>query len=120
MPRTNIKPLTRTRAKELRSDATRPEQKLWYQLRLLEGKDLHFRRQAPIGPYIADFVSHKEKLVIEVDGATHSTEVEIAHDNRRTEFLNSQGYQVFRCTNDDVMRGLDGLIVEILRLTGRA
>ncbi|MEL6948480.1 MAG: DUF559 domain-containing protein, partial [Pseudomonadota bacterium] len=65
MPHTNIQTKTRTRARSLRNAPTRAEQKLWYSLRTLRAQGVHFRRQAPIGPYIADFACHGEKLVLE-------------------------------------------------------
>lgn len=74
-----------------------------------------FRRQYPIGPYIADFVYMKKKLVIEVEGATHSTELEVAHDAKRTAFIQDQGWRVIRVNNDDVYDQLDGVCDYILQ-----
>ncbi len=119
MPRTRITPLTRARAIKLRNEATFPEQKLWYALRELRSLGLHFRRQAPVGKYIVDFACHAQKLIIEVDGHTHSTARELAHDARRTKFLESQGYTVLRCNNDDALKNDEGVIMEILRTTGK-
>jgi very-short-patch-repair endonuclease len=63
-----------------------------------------------IGPFIADFVARSRKLIIEIDGDTH---VDAARDNRRTEWLNQQGYQVIRFGNSDVMRNLEGVLETI-------
>ncbi len=74
-------------------------------------------RQEPIGPYFADFVCRAQRLIIEVDGETHSTPSEIASDIRRTTFLNQLGYHMIRFTNADVYESLDwviGRIVEAL------
>jgi very-short-patch-repair endonuclease len=72
---------------------TASESKLWAELRKL---DLHIRRQAPIGRYVADFAQHAAKLVIEVDGARHDLEDAQLHDHIRDEWLKSQGYRVLR------------------------
>ena len=56
-----------------------------------------FRRQQPIGPYIVDFVAHSIKLVIEIDGSQHLEN--IIYDNKRTEFIESQGYKLIRIPN---------------------
>ena len=63
-----------------------------------------FRRQVPIGKYIADFVCPARKLIIEVDGGQHTPEV----DASRTAFLESQGYRVLRFWNNEVLRNPNG------------
>jgi very-short-patch-repair endonuclease len=75
-----------------------------------------FSRQVPIGPYIADFVCREQRVIVEVDGATHSTDEELAHDRRRSEFVKSEGYAVIRFQNDEVLNGMD----EVLTLTLQA
>ncbi len=64
---------------------------------------MHFRRQAPIGIFVADFVWHEGKLVIELDGSQHA-ETRLAYDTKRTAWLESQGYQVLRFWNNDVLK----------------
>jgi len=64
---------------------------------------MHFRRQAPIGIYIADFVWHAGKMVIELDGSQHA-EARRSYDDRRTRWLESQGYCVLRFWNNDVLK----------------
>jgi very-short-patch-repair endonuclease len=77
----------------MRKEPTASEEKVWAQLRKLK---LHFRRQAPIGRYIADFVSHSAKLVVEIDGGVHRLpEVEL-RDAERDAWLRTQGYRVLR------------------------
>lgn len=107
-------PKTRSRAKTLRRTMTEAEIILWSRLRrgLLNG--YHFRRQHPVGPFIADFACTKAKLIIEVDGATHSSSTELAYDTRRTNFLNAQGWQVLRVWNSDIYGNLDGVLENIL------
>ena len=91
-----------------------PEARLWNQLRADPLRVHHFRRQVPLGPYYADFASHSARLVIEVDGWTHATEAELAHDRRRDAFIRSEGYDVLRVTNVDVMENLDGVMLVVM------
>jgi very-short-patch-repair endonuclease len=102
-------------ARSLRKNETHAEKRLWEQLRnrILEG--FKFSRQVPVGPYIADFVCREQQLVVEVDGATHSTGEELAHDNRRTGFLKSEGYTVIRFQNDEILNGIDEVLKLILQ-----
>ena len=105
-------------ARQLRKEATPPEARLWEQLRDRQLDKNKFRRQAPIGPYIVDFVCVEKKLIVEVDGWTHSSEIEILSDQRRTALLNEYGYRVIRFQNIEIKEGLDQiltLIAEALR-----
>ena len=70
---------------------------------------VRFRRQHPIGPYIADFACVSLKLVLEVDGATHGSEAEMCYDVQREKHLRRLGWRVLRVTNEDVYRNLDGV-----------
>jgi very-short-patch-repair endonuclease len=63
---------------------------------------MHFRRQAPVGIYIADFVWHAGKLVIELDGSQH-VDARASYDAKRTTWLESHGYRVLRFWNNDVL-----------------
>ncbi len=87
---------------------------MWRALRAHRLAGLQFRRQAPCGPYIADFLCHAARLAIEVDGATHSTEAEIAHDRRRDTWFATRGWRVLRFRNDEVYNNFDGVIETIL------
>ncbi|HET9160434.1 MAG TPA: DUF559 domain-containing protein [Caulobacteraceae bacterium] len=91
------------RARTIRRHMSPPEARLWDLLRSEPFADFHFRRQVPLGPYYADFASHRVRLVIEVDGASHWTDDAIAHDRHRTAFIQSQGYRVIRFTTTDVL-----------------
>ncbi|HWA22267.1 MAG TPA: endonuclease domain-containing protein [Caulobacterales bacterium] len=95
-------------AKGFRSALTKAEVILWRHLRR-NSLGHKFRRQHPIGPYVADFACAQQRLVIEVDGATHRTPEELAHDARRTAFLNAEGWHVLRITNLDVYENMDGV-----------
>ena len=108
------------RARGLRRDQTEAEHQLWRRLRnhLLCG--FKFVRQESIGPYFADFVCREQKLVIEIDGATHSTDGERRRDGEREQFLRDRGYRVARFHNDDVHRNIEGVLETILAaLEGR-
>lgn len=100
------------RARKLRRHATDAEKRLWSALRekLPEAK---FRRQVPLGPYIADFASHRVKLVVEVDGGQHGEPNNAAKDAARTRFLESEGYRVLRVWNNDVLENLEGVMKQI-------
>lgn len=104
---------TRVRAKSLRRNATDAERILWSALRAHRLRGSSFRRQVPIGSYIADFVCHTAKLVIEIDGGQHfSTEGE-RHDARRSTYFASKGFRVLRFSNLDIMTNRDGVIEAI-------
>jgi very-short-patch-repair endonuclease len=98
------------RAKHLRRNLTGPERKLWSALRLLRPEGFLFRRQAPFEEFVLDFVSHRERLVVEVDGSQHFEERQRAHDEERTRFLESRGYIVVRYTNYGVLQNLPGVM----------
>ena len=89
-------------ARDLRKQMTKEEAKLWFQfLRLYRPR---FHRQYVIGNYIADFYCHQAKLVVELDGSQHCTPEKMEYDQKRTEYLQSQGVTVMRLSNLDVMR----------------
>jgi very-short-patch-repair endonuclease len=103
MPRSAISKRTRGQARQLRRAPTDAERKLWYLLRSLKPLGLHFRRQAPIGIYIADFAWHTGKIIVELDGSQHA-QARQAYDEQRTAWLESQGYRVLRFWNNDVLK----------------
>ena len=87
---------SRAFAKENRRTMPRAEALLWSYIRK-RAMGVKFRRQHPIGPYIADFACVAAKLIIEVDGHTHWTAEELAHDDRRTKYLQASGWRT-KCT----------------------
>jgi very-short-patch-repair endonuclease len=111
MPPKRSNPKTMHFAGELRRNPTPAEQKLWAVLRNQQIDGIRFRRQHAIGNFIVDFCAPRKKLVIELDGSQHLEQHE--YDNERTIFLKSQGYQVFRFWNMDVMKDLRGVITTI-------
>ena len=102
-------------ARILRREETIAEKRLWEQLRNRTLEGFKFSRQVPIGPYVADFICRDRRLIVEADGATHSTEEELANDNRRTGFLKSEGYTVIRFQNDEILNGMDEVLTLILQ-----
>ena len=83
---------------------TEAERRLWTLLRE-SFPEQRFRRQVPIPHFIADFASHRAKLVIEVDGGQHSIDV----DAERTKVIEREGYRLIRFWNDDVLGNSDGV-----------
>jgi very-short-patch-repair endonuclease len=106
---------SRTHAKRLRKEMTKAEIILWGKLRQLNLRGFKFRRQHPIGPYIADFVHIRGRLVIEIDGATHWTAERAAHDRRRDAFLDAEGWNVLRIADKAVYEDLSGVVDDIIR-----
>jgi very-short-patch-repair endonuclease len=113
MPHNEVRKIQRDRAKQLRRAMMRAETMLWRHLKAHRLTALGFRRQSPMGNYIADFVAHSRKLIVEVDGESHDFEERIRHDGRRDEWFASRGYRVLRFTNDDVMKNLEGVVLAI-------
>ena len=87
---------------------------LWQALRNRKLARWKFRRQHPIDRFVVDFVRLDARLIIEVDGATHSTDREVRQDAARTHILEACGYHVVRFGNADVYENLDGVIETIL------
>jgi very-short-patch-repair endonuclease len=98
-------------ARSLRAGMTDVERMLWRSLRGKQLANFRFRRQHPIGRYIADFVCIERKLLIELDGGQHQDQV--VYDERRTEYLQLQGWQILRFWNNDVVSNLDGVLSNI-------
>jgi very-short-patch-repair endonuclease len=101
------------RARRLRRDMTEAERKLWWRLRKLPANGSHFRRQAAIGPYYADFACHAGRLVIELDGGHHGDGAQLVHDAQRDAYLKRNGYRVLRFWNNDVLKNIDGVLTVI-------
>lgn len=105
------------RAGELRKELTPAEKKLWANLRGDKLNGVNFRRQHAIGNYIVDFVSIKEKLIIELDGSQHLEQE--AYDIERTRYLEAKGYKVIHFWNNDVLNDINGVFRAIeLALAG--
>ncbi len=105
-------PDQRNHAKAMRSAPTEAETQLWKLLRAKRLDVFKFRRQQPIGPFIADFVCMKERVIIEADGSQH---IENESDPRRTVFLEARGYRMLRFWNADVLARPDDVAQAIYR-----
>ncbi len=108
-----VPPRLRSNARKLRLNSTDAERLLWSELRNHRLNGLAFRRQVPIDRYIADFVCHTAKLVIELDGGQHFTEAHERSDEVRTMALEAKGFRVVRFTNTDVMSNRNGVLETI-------
>jgi very-short-patch-repair endonuclease len=116
MPHAKISGRQRGRAKQLRQTVTRAETLLWRYLKGHYVDGLGFRRQAPMGNFIADFACHSARVIVEIDGESHDFEARQAQDSARDAWFASQGYAVLRLTNEQVMKNLNG-VVEVIRQT---
>ena len=99
---TNMNTTNRDRARELRKNLTDTERLVWAALRGRRFAGFKFRRQMPLGSYIVDFVCLDRRLVIELDGGQHTRQAD--YDQRRTEWLRSQGFRVVRFWNHEVLQ----------------
>ncbi|MBB4570238.1 endonuclease domain-containing protein [Rhizobium leucaenae] len=115
MPHSNIKPVTRQRARKLRSEMTKAEAAMWDMLRDFRPRGARFRRETPVGPYIADFAWLSARIIIEVDGDSHETDAGKLHDLARDAFLKRQGFRILRFDNLDVLQAQDHVFLEIER-----
>jgi very-short-patch-repair endonuclease len=113
MPHHEVGGVQRSRAKQLRRAMTRAETLLWRHLKAHRLAALGFRRQSPVGNYIADFIAHSCKLLVEVDGESHDFDTRQRRDCQRDQWFAAQGYRVLRFTNDDVMKSLEGVVTMI-------
>ena len=110
--------LCTTRNRELRQRQTKAESLIWTVLRARRLAGLKFRRQHAIGPYIVDFACIEKDVVIELDGGYHEHQYE--KDRVRQAFLESEGWQVLRFTNEDVLSDVEAVAISIARQIGVA
>ena len=100
-------------AKYLRQNLTEAEETLWKFLRNRNQLRFKFRRQHPLGSFVADFYCHESRLVVELDGGHHNLSDQQAYDKWRTEELAQMGISVVRFTNEQVENNLLGVLEEI-------
>ncbi|WP_417497490.1 endonuclease domain-containing protein [Maricaulis sp.] len=98
-------------ARALRREQTPAEARLWSRLRNGNLMGIKFRRQVPVGPYIADFLSRQARLVVEADGGQHGEQE--AYDATRTRFLEFRGYRVLRFWNHYILTDIDAVMEAI-------
>ena len=99
-------------SKKLRNNSTKEEIILWQSLKQKQ-LGVKFRRQQPIGKYIADFVCFEKKIIIELDGGQHNESSNIEKDKMRDLFFNQNGFKVVRFWNNEIHQNLDGVIEKI-------
>lgn len=114
-------PPSRGRAKVLRKNMTDAETKLWWELRELKEQGFYFRRQVPLGNYVADFACLKYNLIVEVDGGHHAEGEQFAHDRKRDAWLASEGFKVMRFWNSDVLEHMtdtvDAIVSKLIEIS---
>lgn len=105
--------IRRATAKKLRANTTPHERTLWRALKELPMSGRHFRRQAPIGPYVVDFFCPAAHLIIELDGGHHNEDETAQKDRARQLWLEREGYRVIRFWNSDINSNLEGVLEQI-------
>ena len=109
-PTWKISSKLRSNARTLRRNSTDAERILWSELRDHRLAGAGFRRQVPIDGYIADFVCHAARLVIELDGGQHFSDEAEQRDASRSMVIEAKGFHVLRFSNHDVMTNRDGVL----------
>ena len=104
-------------ARQLRNNPTDAEWRLWQKLQRRQIAAAKFRRQQPIGPFIVDFVCFEHRLIVEVDGGQHAQQV--PYDEKRSRWLEAQGYRVLRFWNNDVLANTEAVAQSILEAVER-
>ena len=108
----------KAKARQLRSNATDAEHRLWCHVRRKQILGVQFFRQRPIGEYIVDFHAPTAKLVIELDGSQHQEDRAIIYDSTRTAYLESLGLSVMRFNNLQIFNETDSVLEMIYRFIG--
>ena len=106
-----LRPILKTRARQLRNGAPEAEQRLWFALRNRQLVGAKFRRQYVIGRYIADFACTEHRLIVELDSGQHAWQMK--YDRKRTEFLEAQGFRVLRFWDNAVLSDGDAVLQSI-------
>jgi len=106
-------------AQVLRKRQTPAEIAMWGTFRDRGLRGLKFRRQFPVGPFVADFCCYEIRLLIELDGEVHADEQGVARDRERDAYLRGQGFTILRFPNQRVFEDADGIVAEILGFAQR-
>jgi very-short-patch-repair endonuclease len=106
---------SRISAKNFRRAMTQAEVIMWVHLRR-HPSGFRFRRQHPVGPFVADFACIPARLILEIDGATHGTDDELAYDRERDAYLRKRDWRVMRVRNEDVYFDISGVLDSIEQL----
>ncbi len=99
----------------MRAQATDAERALWLLLRDRRLQSMQWRRQAPIGAFVVDFVCFEHRFIVESDGSQHA---DSSHDLRRDEWLREQGFIVARFWNHEILRERESVLSTILARCG--
>jgi very-short-patch-repair endonuclease len=110
-PNPNRSTRMRNLARSLRKDMTDAERKLWFLLRDRRLTGFKFRRQVPVGRYVADFLSFEMRLIVEADGSQHDASL---RDAERDAWLRQQGYRILRFWNSEILNNPDGILARIM------
>src|SRR5262249_32463180 len=105
--------IRRAAAKRLRANTTPHERMLWRSLKELPIEGSHFRRQAPIGPYVVDFFCPAKRLIVELDGGHHNEDDTARRDRERQLWLENEGYRVLRFWNSEIAGDLNAILERI-------
>jgi len=105
--------IRRATARKLRANATPHERALWRALKEIPVADTHFRRQAPIGPYVVDFFCPAKRLIVELDGGHHNNDANAERDRERELWLEREGYRVVRFWNSEIDADLSEVLERI-------
>jgi very-short-patch-repair endonuclease len=112
MPKFLVNEHKRKQARQLRHASTDAERRLWQLLRSRQLGHIKFRRQVPMGPWVVDFVSFEERLIIEADGSQH---IESTRDKARDDDLRVRGFRILRFWNNDILKNSSGVLDRILQ-----
>ncbi|MCX8568537.1 endonuclease domain-containing protein [Aminobacter sp. MET-1] len=111
MPHQSVPARRRAFARTLRREATEAEDRLWQELRGRRLDGIKFRRQVPVGRFVADFLCSDAMLIVEVDGSQHAGSM---RDDKRTAELNRLGFRALRFWNNDALRDMRSVCATIL------
>ena len=106
-------------ARDLRKRQTPAEKTFWRILRDRRLRGLKFRRQHPLGPFVADFCCYEIRLVLELDGEIHQEAQPAARDRERDAHIRGLGFTILRFPNERVFGDAEGVIEEILGFVRR-
>jgi very-short-patch-repair endonuclease len=98
---------------KLRQEHSDPERFMWALLRDRRFCGFKFRRQHPVKPYVLDFYCPAARLAIELDGGQHNTDAARRYDESRTKFIATEGIEVLRFWNHDVLKDIDAVLEAI-------
>jgi very-short-patch-repair endonuclease len=115
MPLTSMKPDNDHRTKKPQAAMSPPQAMLWSHLKKLKSQNIRFRRNGPVGAYIADFVCHTNKLIVELQRPLPDGDLAASREARRSAFLQSLGFDVLQVSRQKAMGDAQGIVEQILQ-----